>query len=305
MQSKTKYNISGGQVKAIFEAAGLGPVTGFESLSDGWYNNVLDVSTTTGDCVVKIAPEPSVRVLTHEKDLLKQELRYIALLREHGVAVPEVYRSDLGKGVIPCDWFAMEKLQGLRLDKAGLKGGEKQSSRAQIQEMLAGFHAIAAEEGFGYEQMGLEPNWYLALRKIVRALIDDCAAFSRRCPKGEKLLRMLDRHRAILEAVPGVLVNFDLHASNLFWHNGKLTAIDLERCFWGDWIGDCVYRSLPAGASREEKIRFHLMTCYLAVIMYTEKYSRYRPWNGIWWLDVLFTFLFWHRSWPALKLIYK
>jgi len=285
MKSKTKYPVTEMQLCEVFHKADLGDITRSAPMTDGWYNNVLGVSTQTGEFVIKIAPEPKVHVLTHERELLAQELRFIALLKGHGVSVPQVHFSDRTKAVIPCDYFIMEKLTG-RLDQA------KTNADTQKESMLAAFHSIAGE-GFGYEQMGLEPNWYLAFRKMVQALVDDCASFRKKCPMGEKLLLRIDQHRELLEAVPSVLVNFDLHAKNLFWHEGELTVIDLERCFWGDRMGDFVYGGAPKDATPEERIRCELLSCYLAVIAYTEKYSRYRPWNATWWADIAMQKYFW------------
>jgi len=307
MTSKTKYPVTDAQVRAMFQKADLGDVRSVKPMSDGWYNNVLGVTAGAGEYVVKIAPGPQARVLTHEADLLRQELRFLALLRERtDVRVPQVFFSDLSKTLIPCDYFIMEKLSGVRLDKANLKGDLRAQTDAQIEGILGAFHGIAGE-GFGYEQMGLAPNWHQALRAMARALVGDCAAFGKRCPMGERLLRCVDLHRELLEPVPSVLVNFDLHSMNLFYQGGALTVIDLERCFWGDWVGGCVLRHTraPAGFSREEQIRFYLLEAYLAVTMYTEKYSRYSPWNVTWWADVAGSWYFWLNSYPALRRLQK
>ena len=303
MQSKTKYAIGADQVQAIFGAAGLGPVTRFRSLSDGWYNNVLRVTAGGAEYVLKVAPLPEVAVLTHERELMRQELRFYALLHERTtVRTPRIVREDFTKALIPCDYFIMEFLPGQRLDKAKLSKEGKAKADRDILDILTQFHSIAGE-GFGYEQMDLEPSWYLALRKMVQALVDDCARFSRRCPLGKKLLGYIDRHRALLENVPSVLVNFDLHALNIFLHEGELTILDLERCFWGDRLGDSIMRGYmaPKSFTKEEQIRFYLTEAYLAVIMHTEKYSRYRPWNIIWWMDVVGTLALGIIAFPALR----
>jgi len=303
LQSRTKYAISGTQVKSLFGAAGLGEVAGIAQLGDGMFNNVLAVTAGGEKYVLKVAPPPGVRVLAHERELMRQELRYFALLRERtSIRVPRVLFQDLTREIIPCDWFIMEFLPGQRLDKAKLSKGEKADADAAITDILDQFHAIEGT-GFGYEQMGLEPSWYLALRKMVQGLVDDCAHFGRRCVLGKKLLKYIDQHRAMLEAVPCVLVNFDLHPMNIFYHAGELTIIDLERYFWGDWIGDCMYRGTapPKGFTRDERIRYYLLKAYLAVIMCAEKYSRYRPWNFFWWLDVVGTVSFGLLSFPALR----
>jgi len=293
MNSKTKYPVTDEQIGNIFRSAGLGAVERVRMNTSGWYNNVLFVTAGGAEYVIKIAPEPSVKVLTHEKDLLAQELRFIDLLREQtSVRVPEVFARDLSRTIIPCDYFIMEQL----------KNDGAKISQEQILGILGAFHGVGGG-GFGYEQMGLEDNWYKALRKMAQALVDDCAFFKKPCRIGEKLLREIDKHRAILEQAPSVLVNFDLHRGNMFYDKGEITVIDLERCFWGDWVGDYVMRmsKLPDSCGRDEKIRMYLLMGYLALIMHTEKYSRYRPWNMTWWLDVIFSGHFGRTAFGKLK----
>ena len=303
MHSKTKYDISATQVSAVFAAAVLGEVEEYEALSDGMYNNVLAVTAGGERYVLKVAPLPEVEVLAHEHGLMGQELRFYALLRERtSIRTPRIVWEDLTRRLIPCDWFIMEFLPGKRLDKVRLSPAEKTGTDGAIEDILAQFHAITGD-GFGYEQMGLEPNWHLALRKMVQAMVDDCARFGKRCPLGKKLLGHIERHRALLERVPSVLVNFDLHKMNVFYHEGELTIFDLERCFWGDWIGDCMYRHFtpPKGFTSEERIRYWLLMAYLAVMTYTEKYSRYKPWNYLWWIDVMATVTLGGMSFAALR----
>jgi aminoglycoside phosphotransferase (APT) family kinase protein len=257
--------------------------------------------------VLKVAPLPETPVLTYERELMRRELRFYALLRGRtAVRTPRVLWEDLTRRLIPCDYFIMEFLPGQRLDKAKLNKEGKAWAAGAVEDILAQFHAVAGE-GFGYEQNGLEPNWHLALRKMTRALADDCARFGRPCPLGRKLLGYIGRHRALLEAVPAALVNFDLHAMNIFVHGGELTILDLERCFWGDRLGDSVLRgyTMPKSAPKEEQIRFYLMEAYLALVMHTEKYARYRPWNGAWWLDVAGTVGLGVICFPALRRLSK
>ena len=307
MQSKTKFNISDEQVRAIFSAAGLGEATEITALSDGWYNNVLTVTVGGERYVLKVAPHPDVAVLTYEDSIMVKELRYYALLREKtDVLTPKIVFEDFTRQIIPCDYFIMEFLPGTRLDKARLSSDDKAKADKTILDILAQFHSIRGE-GFGYEQNGLEPNWYQAFRKMVQNMIDDCARFGKSCSLGKKLLGYIERHRAILEDVPSVLVNFDLHSGNIMLSDGKLAIFDLERCFWGDRTGDYIMRGFKPQAdfTKEERIRFYLLTAYLAVMMYTEKYSRYTPFNQIWWMDVGGTWGMALMSFPALRRLSK
>jgi len=282
MKSQTKYPVTTAELRNIFAAAELGELQSHRPMTKGWFNTVVSVTTTQGEFVIKIAPPPSVRVLSQEQGMLAQELRFFALLQEHDIALPQVYHTDLTRTLLPCDYFIMEKLHHpLRDNKA-----------EHVQHLKNTFRSIKGT-GFGYEQLGLEANWYEGFRGMVQSFVDYCAAFGKPCPKGEKLLAMIEKHRAILEPVQSVLVHSDLHAGNLFWHNDRPTLIDPERCHWGDWLGDYVMSGLPKGATADETIRWRLLCCYLAVATYTEKYSRYRPWYGTWWADVFMSIYYW------------
>ncbi|MDR1464325.1 MAG: aminoglycoside phosphotransferase family protein [Oscillospiraceae bacterium] len=326
MRSKTKYPVTQAQVRTVFAAAGLGEVSAVAPMSDGWYNTILSVTAGGADYVLKIAPHPNTRVLTYERDLLRQELRFYALLRERTkIRTPRIFCGDCSRTLLPCDYFIMEKLDGVRLDKAGLRGAARAAADAGIAEILAELHTISGA-GFGYEQNGLEANWYLALRKMTLALTEDCAAFGKTCRAGARLLRFIDRYRTILEPVLSTFVHFDLHDMNLFYAQApdgspQLSAIDLERCFWGDRICDLLLADFfqaperktrlladynrfakdPIAMGREEQVRYWLMMGYLAVIMHTERFSRYRPWNSTWWVDVISSVYLQIRSFAALR----
>ncbi|MCL2023542.1 MAG: aminoglycoside phosphotransferase family protein [Oscillospiraceae bacterium] len=305
MNSKTKYKITNEQVAKIFETAGFGTPTAVKPLDEGWYNSVVIVAVDKAKYVLKVAPHPSVAVLTYEEGIMTKELKYYALLREKtNINTPKILLEDFTRTVIPCDYFVMEFLEGSVLDKIKLSPEEKKRVDGEILQILAQHHAITGE-GFGYEQMGLERNWYLALKKMNRAMIDDCRRFGKSCPLGKKLNKYIEQHREILESVSSQFVNYDLHGGNIMYCEGKLFVFDLERAFWGDYTGDFIARALtpPQSFTREEKIRFYLLMGYLAVMMYTEKFSRYTPFNKIWWLDVGGTILYGDKAFGALRRI--
>ncbi|MDR0884623.1 MAG: aminoglycoside phosphotransferase family protein [Oscillospiraceae bacterium] len=322
MQSKTKYALTDAQIAAIFVRAGLGTVESSRALSDGWYNNVLEVCAAGTRYVLKVAPAPDVAVLSYEKDLMQQELEYIERLRTHTqVRVPRIVYQDFSRSVIPCDWFIMEYLEIPRLDKAALTRAQKAAATQAMAQLLAQFHTQKAV-GFGYAQNGLEANWFLALHKMVRNMIADCARFGKKCPAGERLLRQVEHYKAVLEKVDGVLVNYDMHVLNLFIapESGALTVIDLERCFWGDPLGDFViqeatvppqkkkflrlynqYAQTPLTIGRDEQIRYYLLVGYLGVMMFTERFSRYTPRNATYWADIAGGLFFCALAFRGLK----
>lgn len=301
MKSITKYRATEGQIKAAFLAAGLGLAEEIREISDGWYNSVF--SAVGGDgkkYVIKIAPEKSVKVLTHEQNIMAAEAEFYRLINEKtAIKTPKIIYSDFSENVMPTAYFIMNFLKGERLDKAKLSPDEREKANERQAWILSELHKIKGE-GYGYGQAGLRGNWKDGLTHMTQMLIDDAAFFGKKCEVGEELLAYIDRFSDALKDVPCVLVNFDLHAMNIFLERGEdgeicLSILDLERGFWGDPIGDFVmaeglkdidkktiltrynrFAETKIEVGREEKIRYNLLCAYLAVIMYTERFSRFK-----------------------------
>lgn len=300
MKSITKYNVSEAEILAAFAAAGISGAGEVKELSDGWYNSVFFVSDgQRKKYVIKIAPAKDVRVLTHEQNLMAAEVEFYRLINLYtSVITPKIVFSDFTGEIIPTAYFIMEFLSGERLDKASLSPEEKLQTDEQWAWILSEFHKIKGS-GYGYVQTGLKGSWREALTHMTRMLIDDAASFGKKNKVGEKLLFYIDRFASELEGIPSVLVNFDLHAMNIFCQRTdeglRLAVFDLERCFWGDPIGDLImpeqfkpfpaknilarynrFAAAPLAVDRNGQIRYNLMNAYLGVIMYTERFSRFR-----------------------------
>lgn len=301
MKSVTKYQITEEQIRAAFTAAGVGNAIEIKELSDGWYNSVYSVVDKNGKkYVIKIAPEKNVKVLSHEKNMMAVEVEFYRLLNEKTtVKTPKIIYSDFTETVIPTAYFIMDFLEGVRLDKAKLTKEEKEKATEEWAFVFAEYHKIKGE-GYGYAQAGLKSNWKDGLTHMTEMLISDAASFNKDCKVGKKLLHYIDKFSDTLNNVPCVLTNFDLHAMNIFTQRTaeggiELIILDLERGFWGDPIGDFVsvelfkpftkktiltpynrYAEVKIGTGKEEQIRFYLLTAYLAVIMYTERFSRFK-----------------------------
>lgn len=301
MKSITKFNITDKQVISLFEAAAIRDIIKITEISDGWYNSVFSVSNKNGNkYVIKIAPEKTVKVLTHEQNIMASEIRFYKLIKEKtSIKTPEIVFVDFSEKLIPTAYFIMEFLNGERLDKSNLSSIEQDKVNDRWSWILAEMHNIKGD-GFGYEQAGLKDNWKDGLTHMTQILINDAVSFGKKCKVGKKLLKYIDMFSDALINVPSVFVNFDLHAMNMFFErkeNGEveLAMLDLERAFWGDPIGDFVipdlfkplekksllsyynkYASTPINVNKDEQVRFYLMRAYLAVIMYTERFSRFK-----------------------------
>lgn len=302
MKSMTKFSVSEDVIKKLFTEKNLGAVTKIVPLTAGEFNSAYSVTANGRECVLKIAPrQNNEHILTYETDLMRQEVAFYQILREKtDVRVPEIYCADFSESLIPAHWFVMEKLSGVPLTDANLSGSEKARVYEEIGAILAQLHTVTGT-AFGYVQNGLCENWYLAVRKMIENLLADCKKAGKRCKLGERLLAAIRRHKALLESVPCTYVHFDVWEGNVFYRvneNGgfSLALIDTERGLWGDRLGDFCsldfskplsektallkgynrVSSVPIHGTREEEIRYRVLCGYLGLIMYTERFYRYK-----------------------------
>lgn len=313
------------RIKEIFEKAGIHGAHGIEPLTAGEYNAVFSVSAGGNDYVLKIAPLPSVRVLTYEKDMMRSEVFWYETMRNKtDILTPKIYFKDFSRTLIPCDYFIMEKINGKTLDKAKLSEEEIKNARRETAHMIAELHKIGSDK-FGYIQNTLYDNWYLALRSIFQNLVDDCRRAGKKTKRGEKALCLVDRHKSVLENVRGTMINYDLWDVNLICKEEdgrkRLCWIDPERSFYGDPIFDfiCLDFMTPFEKkfgvkkaynekadvkitnSRQEQIRFAFADLLMGLIQETEKYYRYTPRNFGWWRNVFSSRFVYKRGFAALE----
>ena len=324
MISRTKYKIDLCEIPALFEAAGIPGACEIAPLGDGEFNAVFCAKANGREYVVKIAPPDGMPVLTYERNMMEAEVFWYRMLRERaGVRVPEVVFSDFSRTLLPVPYFIMERLPGSPLHKVGLTAEERALAADETARMAARMHAVANDR-FGYVQNGLHGNWYEAVREMTAQLLGDCRRVRRRSRRGERLLREIDRFRAVLADAPCRLVNFDIWEPNtLVWReNGALRQgwIDPERSFWGDPLADFVcldffqplkqkrclaaYNAAaqtPVLATPEEAVRHAIMQGYLALIMETEKYYRYSPLRFGWWRNVAAAGMLYKSAFRELK----
>lgn len=325
MISRTKYSIDNATIKKLFSSAGIDGVDEIAPLGAGEYNAVFSVKASGKEYALKIAPTDDVPVLTYEKDIMASEVFWYKQMRENSsITVPEVYYTDFDEKLIPANYFIMEKLPGQQLDKMDFTKAEKENSVAEMAKMAAQMHKIKNDK-FGYIQNGLYDDWYLAVRAMVKALLNDCAGQGRKSKRGEKLLTYIDKYKSVLEKAECSMVNFDIWAPNIICkrENGeiKYAWIDPERSYWGDRIVDFVclemaapladkktslaaYNSVadkPVNATDEEKIRYAVAQGYLGLIMEIEKYFRYTPFHFGWWRNVLASKWLFKKAFEVLK----
>ncbi len=322
MKSATKRYIDREQIVQIFDKANLGAVTQVVTLDAGEFNTAYYVTANGKDYVIKIAPNSTEHVLTYEKDLMAREVAFYKLIEKNGgVKTPHVYYYDDSLAVINSAYFIMERLPSLPLTDCRLSEEERNAVYQKVGEALASMHTIKNAQ-FGYEQNGLYDNWYLAISAMVTALCNDCKRYNKKAKNGEKLLKYIKKHQAILEKVEATYTHFDVWDGNIFYDkkDGSIAIIDTERGFWGDAIGDFVSVEMfvdlykkqsivaynrkaasPMTFSREELVRYNILKAYLGLIVYTERFARYKWWQQKYWLNLGLSKYFFFTSFRVLK----
>lgn len=324
MKSKTKYFLNESQISDIFNSAKLGAVTNVAELSAGEFNSAYHVTANGAEYVLKIAPKDNSNTLTYESDIMAREVEFYRLIaNKTDVKTPKIYHYDDTLLIIPTKYFIMEMLDSKPLNTVKLSRLERIKVNELIGEMVAKLHTIKGN-GFGYEQNGLSTNWYLALHSMVENIICDCAWLNKKCRKGANLLRLIDKSKAVLESVEPVYTHYDIWEGNIFYKNNngdiELTLIDTERGFWGDGIGDFVsielltalnkkksisgYNKLaekPISFTRDEMIRYYIMTAYLGLIVYTEKFARYKKWQLKYFINIVLSNILLKQAFNGLK----
>lgn len=324
MKSKTKYFVSESNIVEIFAVAGLGDVTNVAELSAGEFNSAYCVTANGVEYVLKIAPKDNNNTLTYESDIMAREVEFYRLISEKtDVKTPKIYYYDDTLSIIPTKYFIMEMLDSKPLNTVKLNKPERDKVNKLIGEMVAKLHTVKGI-GFGYEQNGLYTNWYLALRSMTENLINDCVRLNKKCKKGAKLLKFIEKSKAVLERVEPVYTHYDIWDGNIFYKNNnddiELTLIDTERGFWGDGIGDFVsieiltalnkkksvsgYNTLadkPITFAHDEMLRYYIMTAYLGLIVYTEKFARYKKWQFKYYINIAMSNILLKQAFNGLK----
>ena len=300
--SKTKYEASEAEIRELFSYHGVGNVQKIDPLGNGEFNAAYKVTCDDGmSYALKIAPPEGSKVLTYENNMMESEVFWYSQMHENtDIICPKVLACDFTKAILKSNCFIMEMMAGEPLWAVEFSDKEYEAVQKQKISMLARIHRIA-NDGFGYNQMGLKPSWYEALKDMALKLANDCKELGHETPDGETFIRLIDKYETLLKTVPCRMVNFDLWDSNVLYNaeTGKICLIDPERGFWGDPVADFITlgpgQKAPLSAKQKEldiyndtalekiflneetEARYALAVCYLALIEEVEKYVRYEP----------------------------
>ena len=326
MKSRTKLKVDTATIQKLFDQAGIHGASDIAPLGAGEYNAVYAANANGKEYAIKISPMDSTPILSYETNLLSSELFWYKKMKEMtNISVPEIYYSDFSKTLLPANYFIMERVKGVQLDKMELTQTEKEEVFIEKAKILAELHKIKNDQ-FGYVQNELFDDWYQAIKSMTSAVIRDGRKKNHRSRRGERLLAYMEQYQSVLKDVECCMINYDLWDPNLICNRerGKIkyTLIDPERSCWGDRIADFVclepmtalenkksslkaYHSVtgqPILVTKNEKIRYAVALGYLALILEVEKYYRYTPLHFGWWRNTIVSKMAFDQSLRNLKL---
>nr|AEM44252.1 hypothetical protein [uncultured bacterium] len=280
-------------LRAFGRSAG---VTAWRELEGGTYNAAYAVTLGDGrELVLKVAPPPHLKLLTHEVDLMRTEVEFYRRAASVGVPVPEVVYAGFERDLLGTDFAFFSLVPGtdLRSLVDSLPAAEIAAVRGQVAGLTARLHTITGSR-YGYPLRGSR-TWQSSWRGAFGAMVDDLMADAARLDKPlpappDRIGAMMRRHAGVLDDVTRpALVHFDLWDGNVFvtrdpdgWRVTGL--IDGERAFYGDPVAELVSLALlrepepelltGVDLSGNAPRRLDLYRTYLYVIMAIEGATR-------------------------------
>jgi aminoglycoside phosphotransferase (APT) family kinase protein len=260
MESRTKRQLSRDELHAMVrEAFGSGAeVAAWSELPEGTYNAAYAVALSNPelDLVLKVAPDPTLKLLTYEVDLMRTEAHFYRRAAAVAVPVPEVVFADFSRRLLATDYVFLSRLPGSSLrtlrDRMSLE--ELGEVRTELAKLAARLHTVTGT-AFGYplrSSRSWQPTWRASFSAMVDDLVSDAVRLGSELPaRPEGIAALLHRHDDTLDDVERpALVHFDLWDGNVFVDRApggrwRITGlIDGERAFFGDPVAEFVSLAL-------------------------------------------------------------
>lgn len=231
-------------------------------LGDGYCNAIYEISFDSSQricteeknpidassVILKIAPAPSIEMMTYEENLLKTEIEVIQLLnkvsssssQEVTLKIPKLLFYDSSCTLCNAPYFFMTKIEGKTISNLPRQPQELQNTfAATLGTYLKIINSIQSDH-FGIincPQTFSKTNEEFVL-KIFRMLLDD--GIKKQCDLKaidyDSMWNLISSNKDIFEnGNTPCLVHWDLWEGNVFVKENEVSGIiDFERALWGD-----------------------------------------------------------------------
>lgn len=271
-----------------------------KALTDGCFNSAYMLSFD--DCfttVLKVAPSPTVKVMTYEQNIMQAEVNSMRMIGEKtSIPVPKIYFYDRNCDLVDSEYFFMEEIKGVPFSQIGSKLTDEQICK--IQFSLGKFvHEMSqvTNNKFGlFAQLEMQFNsWKTFFLTAIETLINDATSLNTDFGISvEKILNAVDKHSSLLDEIEiPRFIHWDLWEGNVFIQDDKITGIvDFERCMWGDPLMENIFSHYTKTETSYTKgygidkftenqlRRRHLYNLYMMALMCVEPY--FRGYTGSW-----------------------
>ena len=230
----------------------------FQELGHGRCNVAYRIGLHDGGPVVlKIAPPAGVEVMTYEKDMMRNEVTALRMIREHTrVPVPAVLHYDASRERCDAEYFFMEFVEG---DNLGVieSGLPKHAYAAYAQALGAANRELNTIKGARFGALLSDPHaadgatW----REVFTGVFEDVLRDGERRDVDlgwsyDAVRRLVAEHADCLDEVTEpVFVERDLWTSNVIVRDGALAGIiDHERALYGDPLMEAGFAAVEPDA---------------------------------------------------------
>jgi aminoglycoside phosphotransferase (APT) family kinase protein len=260
MDSITKSKISEDQIRRLVKSA-FGDeyiLESIEELKEGYFNTAYSITAKDGfKTILKVAPSKEIKLMRYEKNIMKAEVDTLDMIKEKtNVPVPKVYLYNSERDIIDNEYFFMEFINGIPLNKLNnsLSDENKEKIYKQIGAYTRQINNIYGDS-FGYisQRDRQFENWFDAFTALVEDVLVDGQEASVILPVSyKKLSGIIESRKNILNIIAKPnLIHKDLWAGNIFIDpiSFEVTGIvDCERALWADPMMDFIFGFLEDNA---------------------------------------------------------
>ncbi|WP_165367802.1 phosphotransferase family protein [Phytoactinopolyspora endophytica] len=267
-------------------------VTSHSQFTDSFFNAVYAVTLSDGrDLVLKVAPDPGLKLLRYEVDLMHTEVEFFRRAGNVGVPLPGIVAAQPYLG-----YLLMRRLEGRPLESVKERMTDVHLARVrhQLGTICRRLRHVSGPM-FGYPRRDghtHSASWRTSFLTMIDDILTDAVEYRRELPApAGKIRGLVEKHAELLDEVTTpALVHFDLWDGNVFVvpdGDGYRVEgiIDGERAFYGDPIAELTSLAfftdpeqapgvlngfLGRPLTGSERTRLSLYRVYLYLIMVTE-----------------------------------